>query len=263
MRHHLPRSLRALSLVETVIAVFLLTAQILWLSVASQSYVQNQRDVAKRERACFLANQKLEEIRLWAKSLSNFSSNWSAFDNTNQVDTSDPSFQTSVRCQPGQPQLFSPCAGLESPWASQAKLFTHSLVGVHVSVRWRAGDPNAQYSSSIWIAEPPHPGPYTVTLASGAASLAPLASATFQAKLLDRDGNAVEDLQWQWRVVPISGNGTVFADQDRSQRQVRLLHAFWRYGLQVSIPGTVRLEARTRYQGQDLSAQTSDVVLQP
>ena len=259
MRNQLSRHRSALSLVETVLAVFLLAAQILLLAGLLGQFNRSQRDVRQRNQAALLAEQKLDEIRAWARLGSNFAGNWSSYHG--QV-TENEGFRLEVRVNPAGQPLYSPCLGLESPHASRARLLQRSTVPVRVSVSWGGRDPLVVHTL---IGEPAHPGPYTLTCTPDPAFAQPVpANGPFgyAVQLKDGIGQPIGDVMFNWRVKPLTGNASLVESPDRSQRQVRARHAYLRYGTVVQISGQVQLEGRTVYHGQLLIVPSDQVVLQ-
>lgn len=259
MRNQLSRHRSALSLVETVLAVFLLAAQILLLAGLLTQFNRSQRDVRQRSHAALLAEQKLDEIRAWARRSSNFASNWGIYQG--QVSESD-GFRVEVRVNPAGQPLYSPCLGLEAPYQTRAKLLHHSLVPVRVSVSWGGRDPLVV---NTLVGEPVHPRPYTLTFTPDpffTQPVAPNGPFGFSVELKDGIGQTIEDVMFSWRVKPLTGNASLVESPDRSQRQVRARHAYMRYGTEVQISGQVELEGRTIYHGQLLILPSDRVNLQ-
>lgn len=262
MRNQLSRPRSALSLVETVLAVFLLAAQILLLSGLLSQFQRGQNSLRQRSRAAVLAEQKLDEIRAWARLSSNFAGTWAAYQNQLTTPPDDPGFQVKVEVNSqGQP-IYSPCLGLESPYGSEAKILHRSCVPVRVTVSWSSRD---TLVLNTLVAEPPHPKPYTLTCQPNPPFAQPVpANGPFgyEVRVVDGAGQPIEDLMFSWRVKPLTGNASLLPSPDRSQRQVRAHHAYLRYNTQVQVSGQVQLEVRALYRGELLSLPSDSVVLQ-
>lgn len=259
MRYQLSRHRSALSLVETVLAVFLLAAQILLLSGLLSQFNRSQREVRQRNQAALLAEQKLDEIRAWARLGSNFAGTWSAYQG--QLSEAD-GFKLEVRVNPAGQSLYSPCLGLEVPHGTRAKILRRSTIPVRVSVSWGGRD---SLVVNTLIGEPAHPGPYTLSCTPDPVFAQPVPANGpfgFAVELKDGVGQPIGDVMFSWRVKPLTGNASLVDGPDRSQRQVRARHAYLRYGTEVQISGQVQLEGRTVYHGQLLIVPSDQVVLQ-
>lgn len=259
MRNQLSRHRSALSLVETVLAVFLLAAQILLLAGLLSQFNRSQRDVRQRSQAALLAEQKLDEIRSWARLGSHFAGDWSTYQG--QL-TEISGFHLEVRVNPAGQPLYSPCLGLEAPHGARAKVLSRSIVPVRVSVSWGGREPLVL---NTLIGEPPHPKPYTLSCTPDPAFAQPVppnGAFGYTVELKDAIGQPVGDVMFSWRVKPLTGNASLVDSPDRSQRQVRARHAYLRYGTEVQISGQVQLEGRTVYHGELLIFPSDQVVLQ-
>ena len=268
MRYQLSRrssgtvSTRALSLVETVLAVFLLAAQILLLAGLLAQFNRTQRDTRQRSRAALLAEQKMDEIRAWARQPGNFAGDWSVYQGQVTQPPEDPGFRLEVRVNSAGQPLYSPCLGLESPYDTKAKLLHRSCVPVRVSVSWAGREPLVLNSL---IGEPVRPKPYTLTFAPDPPFTQPVPTNGpfgYKAQLQDGLGLPIEDVMFSWRVKPLTGNASLVESPNRNQRQVRAQHAYLRYGTVVQVSGLVRLECRALYHGQLILLPSDPVQLQ-
>ncbi|MBS2040332.1 hypothetical protein JST97_35420 [bacterium] len=258
MRHQLSRKPTALSLIETVLAVFLLAAQILLFAGMLARSRQTQRLSQQRHRAVTLAEQKFDEIRAWAALPSNFSSDWSAYQG--QISRPEPGFEVRVACNPAGQPVYSPCLGLESQYGSNAKQLRTSLVPVRVQVSWGS----ASLVLNSLVGEPWHPGPYAIQLQPAPIFTQPVQPDQdfgYTATVTDGQGKPLSDLQMRWFVKPLTGNASIVEGGPRSQQQVKARHLFRRYGVPVHISGTVQLECTAQYHGQPLRQQTESIQL--
>ena len=260
MHYHLSRNRRALNLLETTLAVFLLAAQIVIFVGAMARFRQTQKLAHRRQVAALLGEEKLDEIRAWARQPVNFASNWSPYQG--QVSQPQPGYRLEVACQPAGQPLYSPCLGLESPYAANAKVLRHSLVPVRVTVAYAT----TQLQLNTLIGEPVRPGPYRLELDQAPVFTQPVVpngDFGFAARAVDGNGQPIEDLQLGWVVKPVTGNASLLEGGNRSQHQIVARHRYLRYGVPVHISGRVQLQCRAHYHGQAIVADTPDVVLQP
>lgn len=270
MGYHVSRNRTALSLVETVIAIFMLAAQILLVSGMVAQFNRGQRSHRLRHRATALGQQKMDEIRAWARNPANYLSNWAAYKNQSAGPIED-TFTVETDCNPtGQP-LYSPCLGLEAQYDVRAKRMTRSVVPVKVSVIWDPSSPSGRIDLCSLVGEPPRTGA-TMSIAPDTAFTEPIVANGefgFKATVVDGNNRPIEDIQFQWRVKPVAplptdtpGNASLLPSPTRSMESARARHVFRRYGVEVQVSGKVELECRALYHGMPLKASGGPVRLQ-
>jgi Tfp pilus assembly protein PilV len=268
--YRVSRNRTALSLVETVIAIFLLAAQILLISGMVAQFNRGQRSHRLRHRATALGQEKMDEIRAWAGKPANYLSGWTPYKNQSFGPIED-TFRIETDCNPtGQP-LFSPCLGLEAQYGARAKRMKRSVVPVKVSVIWDPASAAGRVELFSLVGEPARSGA-TLSIAPDTAFTEPVAANAdfgFKATVVDANNVPIEDIQYQWRVKPVAplptdapGNASLLASPTRSMESARARHVFRRYGLEVQVSGKVELECRALYHGQVLKASGGPVQLQ-
>jgi Tfp pilus assembly protein PilV len=252
-----------LSLLETVIALFLLVAEVLVLLGAFHQGVRHQARTYMQAQAIGVVQQTFSEIRAWARVPANYDSNWSAY---HGVTRQDGAFRVLIECAPGGQPLASPCNSLELPWSSRAKLLRRSVVPVKVTAVWDPSDARARLSVTSYLGEPPRaPDPVLrITQTGGPTSPVPQNGVmAFQVEARDSAGNPLRDLQYSWYVKPFTGNASVLGGGPRDGTSAEVKHAYVYNGITLHVAGTIQVECRARYHGRELRGLTPNIILAP
>ncbi len=247
---------KGLSLVETIIAVSLLTAMALITIQLFHSGLRLTARVQAQTVAAKIARDKLEEIRGWAADPANFA-DWSPY-----LDTTNPAPESgfTVRVRSQAEQIYTPCSTFEAS-NSQPRLIRDQTRRVEVTVSWSGeqvqlttlvGAPPDQWGSPDLVVSPATPGP-----------LNPGQSVDLAVQAFDASGQPLDDLFFDWFVQPLTGNGTL-VKTNRDGSSARLTHqVIGLGGAPTTAPGTCRVHARAVYRGRERSVATSDIVLNP
>lgn len=255
----MPQRPGGLSLSETILALFLLTATVL-LFVSSFHRALAYRKWSQRQmEATLLARSELEQLRLWARDPANFASDWSARTGT-RTRPEHPGFSIATYRGPAR-ELLSPASSLELG-SGDPRRFPASAYPVAVEVRWSAEGPHDRVRLTTLISEPNRLAPgenleVRISHVSGSAPLGGQAEADYRATAL-LPGGAPVDAMFTWSILPMTGNATVLPPISRDGRQVRIKNALrvLRTGGWQVWPGQVRLRASTRYFGRLYSSTT-------
>lgn len=149
------RTRRAFSILEAVVAVFLLSyAALSVLSLTQSGFVAQKRnqEVAK---ANLVAQSVISDIRIWSESIDNYAGGWSDFNRT-FVPIGFPEYKVTVRSQAAGRPIDSPCAELESQWAPTTKgkrTMPRAVVPVEVKITW-SDDVRDQLVVLTYVGEP-------------------------------------------------------------------------------------------------------------
>lgn len=241
---------RGASLLEAIVAIFLLTGGSLACFTLLIQAFRYQGKSNKLAGATLFAEQSLENVRLWALEPANFDSDWALY--------SDGVFTS-----PLYPRL-------ECRITTSDLLATPRLTPGHRVVRAEVREgQRSMLSMSTQIATslrfPLEPDPVRVTNLGGLNELDRNANCNFEAYMLDNNSRIIPGLRFQWDVVSVppatpAARGTV---ETTSPNQALLTHVV--YGptppdpnLQY-FPGLVRVRASCRYRGK-LYQTSSDPV---
>lgn len=247
--------MRGLSLAETIVALFLLTAGVLVAVTAFQRSLVYQRDSTRLRQAGLLAQNYFAQLARYRDLYPG--SNWPAYWSGYAPDRfREEPFAVEVRCT--VPEVLSPCASLEQPYAGRARRLPDSAVQVEILLDW--GGPQRQFRY-VGLLAPPTPVLQSVRLTRlGSGSLAQNGHAVWQAEALDGSGYAIPGACFRWSVdtdgsTHQPGMGTLNPTADRSGREMWVFHRIYRPDEVVAYaPGRVKVTAVCRLNGVERSA---------
>jgi Tfp pilus assembly protein PilV len=211
---------RGLSLIETLLAIFVLMVVFILFASLFQWVLSSSRRGDEAATAGRLASNRLAELRQWAAQAAGPSDNFRSGDwaSLSAPVEAEPGYQTSVTRIAAS--CYAPCTQLESLF-SQPRTMSNSCVRVRVRVQWGSNSydlysqvtappvaPHQPYDSNIQISQSS-----SGTLASGA-------SRELTAQALDANNQPIQDLVYQWNVLPESGTGSLL-DMDRNGSRVQ------------------------------------------
>ncbi|MCA9792933.1 MAG: hypothetical protein KC910_14095 [Candidatus Eremiobacteraeota bacterium] len=259
---------RGLSLAETIVALFLLVAAMLVMINLFHSALRYRAMVVQQMQATALARKVMAEVRDWARDPVNFDSNWSPYRGVTLTDPDYPGLSAEVDCDELGRALYSPSTQLETLEGARARVLTRSLVPVRVQVNFGRDREVTLFS---YVGERPRPlgaNPVVVTRTGGSPDPVPRdGTVDFGAQLLDSGGQPVADVTFDWAVKPVSGNAMLDRQPvSRDFRSMVLVHRMVINDL-VTPPeegyasGTIEVQARARYHGQEVTNATVVSVL--
>ncbi|MEW6278399.1 MAG: hypothetical protein AB1758_07260 [Candidatus Eremiobacterota bacterium] len=264
---------RGVTLTETILSVFVLTAGMLLVVNLLHTSLRYQSQIEERALGARLARLTLARVRAWAWENSggafNFYGNWAPYAGTTSTDPAYPGFTIRVDADPTGRALFSPCSTLEQTYASLPRRLTRAVVPVRVRVERPGSDPVILVS---YVGAPPVTlQPLTVTLAGGATPLAQDATVTLAVSASDGSGTSVDGLAYSWSVEPTGTTpalGTLVVDTDgdgrpdmpRDGSQIVFQHRYRKPDgvTYLHKDGQCKVIARTRHHGRDV---TGEIVL--
>ncbi|MEW6283188.1 MAG: hypothetical protein AB1758_31555 [Candidatus Eremiobacterota bacterium] len=269
------RAWRAVSLLETTMALFLLLVSVLLVVQlfhrALRYYQGSQREVL----ATRLAEKVQDEVRLWALDPDNFVSNWAAWRGVTRSDPDYPGMVATVDCSPPGRTVYSPCSSIESMFAPDERTLDRSVMAVRVRVPWA---PGRSVTLLTYCSEPARAPAGDIEVVRGANPPDPIpqdGQVTLTARALDDRGRAIEDLTFRWYVSPISlnpvppgpgpGNAIVTNEGSRDGRTCVVQHRY-RYdpvtGAWSHKAGTIVVRCRAVYRGKELWGESNPILLQ-
>jgi type II secretory pathway pseudopilin PulG len=258
MERRLAHGPRGLSLLETLLSLFVLLSTfviVLSLLFRSSDYLVN---VERKVVAVTFAETVLEDIKAWAKDYSNYSGDWSAWNDTTLAEY--PGYRAQVTAV--TPTVANPCGQLElgKPAAEQT-LMLDSYRDLTLTVRF---DGSTQLTLQTRLAEPARPiKEVSVSAVTGGGSIGRGSQAAYRAILLDSANLEISDVSFRWSVEPITGNGTAIT-QEPDTALADLKNAYiGNDGVSRFVPGTCRLRAVARYRGIEYVGLSPEVVLLP
>ena len=258
-----------MTLVETVIALFLLVVGMVLIGTLFLSGLRYCARIEKRALATLIAEKKLASLRAWARKPNPGGFNyddWSSVDGQQGADPDEGNFVVRVTAHPRD--LKSAATSLEDGQdPAKRRLMPGSAMEVCVSV-WEASDP-AQVTR-LWslIGEPERPfdpiAPLTVTpLGPVPALMAYDDELSFNVKAVDSAGKDLKDIFFSWYVLPRGGNGTI-KQQSRDGKNSTFIHRITILppgdlppGIVLHAGGTVDVVARAVYRGRELEGHVT------
>lgn len=259
---------RGLSLVETLVAIFLLAgaafASIALLIEASKA----QRLTNETQKALGYAQQSLDRVQAWALSSANFATGWSTYADASFPEPQDPAFQVRIQANPGQPRLISPNTSLELSYAPWQRRVDSRACSVKATVSWSSVRTRSVVLCR-WIGAPlSQVSQLQVQQLGGATSpVAVNATATFEARLLDTSSQPIPGVVYYWKADPDYTNGQPGMASLESTRQgdrVTLIHHYYAGDPDTpKLPGDIGLKAYCRYGGREWSSASLPFLLSP
>ena len=261
----------AVTLMEAVIASFLLLSAFLVVVNLFNSGLGHMSRTENQQLAAMLAERELERMRIWSETLNGTQYNYTSPGLASfSVSVADyPGFAVATRVTPTG--LYSGCSNMEQAIASVAPLrqpryLPGQASKVVVTVSWANGQKSLKLASLFsepalrFSANP-------INISGGSTSLAPDGSADFSASAVDSNGQPINGLMFSWSLLPIDGAGTLDAARDGST--ARLTNRIYGppfnapdyVGTVVHTGGTCQLQVSAMYHGKVFSANTSVVNL--
>lgn len=256
---------RGLSLVETLIAFFLLSCGVLLITQLFLYSLRYTRQVEARARGLLAGERAWQRLRNWASEVSggqlNFSGNWAAYSGVTETDPDDADFQ--LHYEVADEILMSPCREFESliP-ADQQGLMARSAKRVSIDVRWRGGS----LLLAGLVEEPPRQWRATNPLVVSGTPPDPVDAsnpANFTVTAFDSNDAAIEDLEFRWYVDAMSTSGTVTPSQNGKAATFTPLMTLSDGSTQPSPPGQCRVKVRAVYRGQERTALSAVMNVAP
>ncbi|MEW6278648.1 MAG: hypothetical protein AB1758_08515 [Candidatus Eremiobacterota bacterium] len=241
--------MRGVTLVETLISIFLFSAALLISCNLFHAAMQYNRRADERQLAVRLAQNKLEEIVAWARGRSGSSYNyddWSTYAGVTGTFPEAP--QLNYRIEVEISPLADPCSSFQSV-ALPDRQRSIEARRVHVRV-WQSG-PAIELTTLVRPPIRDLAPTLTVQPVGGLPDPLPKdAPATFSVQAFDTGGVPVNGITYQWYLSPATGSGTL--SQTWSGDQATLTNV-------VPVPlrppiytgGTCQLKVRARYGGRD------------
>lgn len=233
-----------MSLVETVLSMFLLAGIMLAIVNLFHASLRYQVRVENRGQMALLATRTINDIRAHAQSPANFNGGLSFYNGRTWTEPDLPGFTIRTQTVPAGRTIYSPCETLEVPWTAsgQARQLDRSVVPVKVTVSYRTDS----VSLVGYIAEPVRDPNTTLRIAPLAVPDVP-AGATFSLTVtaVDTGGVIIRDLFFDWDVDAETGNATITSTSPRDGRTVTIINEY----NGTTKPGTIRVTVKCRYRG--------------
>jgi type II secretory pathway pseudopilin PulG len=204
------RTRLAFSLLESVIALFLLSFAALSVLSMTQTGFQSQRRSQEAARANLAAQSVAADIRLWAENIVNYKSGWAPYNGPiSQPDF--PDYTITVRSLAAGRPIYSPCSEIESQWLPAAnpvtdrgpRMMPNAIVPVEIVVAWSPSDLD-RVTVITYVGEPKrvlpvapavpdwvYGGPTVYSMGVGATT-------EYTIAVRDPAGIPLDNVFWQW-----------------------------------------------------------------
>lgn len=240
---------RGLSLIETVIAIFVLLTVFVIFASLFEWLLASTRKAEKGATASRLASNRLAELRAWAAQPNGSSDNFHAGDWAALAQPVEAEAGFLVSVERVAAALLSPCSGLESPFGNPRQVSAACLrVRIHVANGLWSYD---QYSQ---LTAPPVVGKLVQVSGATGSTLSPGDSITLTAQAIDTLDQPIDDLVYHWTVLPMTGSGTITL-LDRNGRSA----SFQNNDPHTKNGSQLRVEVNATYRGVVLKGQSGIV----
>lgn len=240
---------RGYSLIEAILASFLLLFTFFLVSSLFNTGLQYSRKVEQRMAAVQFAEKRMAEVRLWAKG----TDDWSGPPNS----PTDPQFTDfTVTTQLVTEALYSPCTRLEEAYPPDDMRAMPTMAKKVVLTVSKPGIPDFTMAGVVTKGDAPWPATADIRLSpSTPTTLGPSDELLLTATAYDSAGNEVKDLFFHWEVEPdFTGGNPTTAEirlKTRDGRQAIVRNRIRRRaGTWLPTNGDCLVVAFARYKGQ-------------
>lgn len=251
---------RGLSILEASVALVILAGATLSSITLFHLGLRRQTQSSQRILAVGIAEQRLEELRYQSIERPGFR-RLSSFNGTYLQDPAHPGFEIAVQAHPVT--LHSPCSTFDE--ADEPRVLESSAFQILAVVRWNQRDPGVRLHTLISEPRAPYEriqfsGLFTLLQRDGERELS--------AALLDRDGQAIPGVKFQFWIRPRSANATLrrYRDGQRARVINRLDPLVSEDGPGSDATyagGECIVTARARYFGQEIRQDSPAMELEP
>lgn len=253
---------RGATLIETVIALFLLGLSTILVATLFQSGLQRARLSEQERVAINVANNALAELRAWSKAGNYVSpSDLSSKDGSTYSEPANPEFVVTYKVK--QTEVLSSCSQLENTFpAAQRRALSRSVAFVEARVDWSSNSGPRSLSLESLLPESPRTLSRVIVNNGNGGTIPKDRSVSVTAVAVDDQGRRIEDLFVDWFVEPIDGRGSLLAE--RAQPRVTLSNEVDDgFGGTTYYPGRCRIGARVRYGQVEVIGYSGEFILLP
>lgn len=245
-------SRKASSLAETILAMFLLVAAALSITILFHQGLRNTGRARATASAVRLAENKLAEMRDWAADPGNFRSGWGPYNSQTFTDPNFPGY--SVFTEVGSSEtIFTPCTTLGT---LDDKRMTSSVIPVRVTVSWDATDPGKRFELNSHIGAPPTTpaANISITTIAGSAPVPNPGNIQLEARLQDSGGTLIPDMMYRWYFSNGSAEGSMTVGGGGDNDRATVFNSGWTPDDPNAppAPGNVKVRVRCRYHGKEI-----------
>ena len=195
------RGLSGFSIVEAVVAIFLLSFVALSVLQLTQSGFVAQKRNQDIVRANLALQSVIADLRIWGEDLGNFKGSWALYNGT-FTPSEYPEYTVTARCLPAGRPIDSPCAELETQWEPTTygkRTMPNAIVPVELTISWST-DPRDGLTILTYVGEPKRDVSAINFIVTGpsnpSVSMAGLTHYTVTAE--DSSRRPMDNLMYQW-----------------------------------------------------------------
>ena len=275
---------RAVTMMETVISIFLLLSAFLLVANLFNSGLGYSSRIESQQLAAMIAERQLERMRNWSETLNGATHNYatlaSIYNGTVTTVSDFPQFRVATNVITHG--IYSGCTAMEqsilnpavySPPFIAPRYLPGQASKVVVNVSWHNNGPKSLELATLF-SEPAltfatAANPLTVT-GSVPATLARGASVQFSVAATDSNSSPISGLIYSWALMPINGTGTLTQARDGSTAE--LTNQIYGLPLNPAAPfngtacftgGQCQLQVSAMYHGQLVDTTTPVINLAP
>ena len=199
--------MRGSSLVETILAIFVLVIAVSFSALSFHGSMRYQRVVQRKAEGLAFGETVLDQAREWSRVPSNFGGAWTMWSSV--TNSSYPDYE--VRVAVADRTVAMPCSelALGRP-APERRSLDRSFKVVEATIFYK-GQPDARLNTLIGEPERLATSVSVTPVGAIPSQLAKDGVLEFEAKALDSNNQVIPDVFFQWTTAPINGNGTVEA----------------------------------------------------
>ncbi|MBS2038955.1 prepilin-type N-terminal cleavage/methylation domain-containing protein [bacterium] len=242
-----------LTLIECLVAIFIITFAILIMAALFRSALEGARRANKIAVGTTVASKVMAEVIYRAQEPGGFAS-WTAVDGLQRQDTQFPDFVYRIDSE-FQTQ-YSPCSQSELRYpVGQQRLLSKSLREVRVRVSWSPYGARDVVNLVSLVGAPPVVLQKVGINESIPSPMAGSGSTSLTVYAKDPIGTVIPDLFYDWSLSPETGNGELVIARDG--RSATLTNRIYDQDLgYITAPGTAQLQLRSSLAGVQQSDNT-------
>jgi type II secretory pathway pseudopilin PulG len=246
-----PRSInpRGTTLIESVLALFLLTVASLLVVNLFQTALQRSRAGEQEHVARLIAERTLADIRGWSAE-GNFRtiSDLSTYHGLSYKDPEHSLYQVDVSFTPETLDIY--CSSLEAAFPGDERTMTESCAKAEVTVSWASGMGSRNITLVTLVPESPRIIDRIVV--SGAPpNMTADEKIDLTAQAFDTKGAEIKDIQFAWWIEAQTGIGRLTPSR-QTNTAVFTNRARLRNGTTAVVNGTCRIAVFAAYDGQEV-----------
>lgn len=250
--------MRGSSLVETILAVFILVIAVSFTALSFHRSLRYQNTIQRKAQGIAFSETVIDQVREWAQTPANYSGPWTSWSSFTLPDY--PGFEARIRQD--WTTLTAPCSQIAlGKLVAERQEMNNSMKRLDVSILYN-GQVETQFQA--FVGEPERLAvSVQVTPVIGIPD--PLVRdglVEFKAEALDSAGNSIPDVFFLWSSEPITGNGTVISTGRGQTANLANLYLAPDGATRYS-GGQVRVKALCKVRGREVWGFSSPVNLQP